>query len=132
MATPSLDMLCAWWVSAQQLPTYKERILQCLLFLSTIICIYYIIYPSYISPLAKIPNAHPLSPLTQLWIDWKRYSGREIQTIHEAFQKKGPFVRLGPNEVAVNTISNGVTTAHGHGWENFDKTQWYDFFINHG
>ena len=63
---------------------------------------------------------------------WKRYCGKEVETTYAAFQAKGPVVRLGPNEVAVNTIQGGVRTAHGHGWENFDKTQWYDFFVNHG
>jgi hypothetical protein len=45
---------------------------------------------------------------------------------------KGPVVRLGPNEVAVNSIAYGVGTAHGHGLDNLDKTPWYNFFVNHG
>lgn len=104
-----------------------------LLLLGAVFIVYRtVIYPIYLSPLAKIPNAHPLAPITQLWMDWRRYSGREVQTTYQAFQEKGPVVRLGPNEVAVNMIDGGVRTAHGHGSENFDKSSWYDFFMNHG
>ena len=89
----------------------------------------FIIYPVYLSPLAKIPNAHFLSPLTSLWIHWRRFRGQEIQTVDEAFQQKGPVVRLGPNELSVNMIDGGIRTIHGGG---FEKTEWYDFFMNHG
>lgn len=33
----------------------------------------FIIYPAYQSPLAKIPSAHTLAPLTPLWIHWRRF-----------------------------------------------------------
>ncbi|KAF2001786.1 cytochrome P450 [Amniculicola lignicola CBS 123094] len=92
----------------------------------------FIIYPIFFSPLKRIPYAHPLAIFTPLWMDWRRFVGREVQTTNEAFKKYGPYVRLGPNEVAVNTIPGGITTVHGHGFENFDKTSWYDFFINYG
>lgn len=88
-----------------------------------------VIYPAYHSPLARIPNAHILSPWTPLWIHWRRFWGQEIHTVNEAFRKKGPVVRLGPNELSVNIIDGGVRTVHGGG---FAKTQWYDFFMNHG
>lgn len=92
----------------------------------------FIVYPIFYSSLACIPCAHPLAAFTSLWMDWRRFTGREVETAYEAFRKYGPYVKLGPNEVAVNTIPAGITTAHGHGFENFDKTDWYDFFINYG
>ncbi|KAF2790985.1 cytochrome P450 [Melanomma pulvis-pyrius CBS 109.77] len=92
----------------------------------------FVVHPLFFSPLVRIPCAHPLAAVTSLWMDWRRFTGREVETTWEAFKKHGPYVRLGPNEIAVNTILGGVTTAHGHGFENLDKTSWYDFFINHG
>lgn len=91
-----------------------------------------LIHPIYFSPLAKIPAAHPLAAVTQLWMNWRRYTGREVKTFYDAFKMYGPVVRVGPNELAVNTIDRGVKTVHGHGFENFDKSQWYDFFMNYG
>lgn len=90
----------------------------------------FLIYPIYLSPLSRIPSAHPLAAITPLWMDYRRLTGQEVSTTYAAFQKYGPFVRLGPNEVAVNTITGGVTAAHGHGFQNLDKTSWYNFFIN--
>ena len=92
----------------------------------------YICYPVLISPLSSIPCAHPLAAITPLWMDWKRLTGREVTTTFEAFKNHGPYVRLGPSEIAVNTITGGITNAHGHGPQNFNKTSWYDFFINYG
>ena len=88
-----------------------------------------IIYPTCLSPLANVPNAHFLSPITSLWILWRRYRGQEIHTVNEAFQRKGPVVRLGPNELSVNIVDGGIRTVHGGG---FAKTEWYDFFMNSG
>jgi hypothetical protein len=102
-----------------------------ILALLTLIIYKFLIYPIYLSPLSIIPSAHPLATITPLWMDYRRLTGKEVSTTYAAFQKYGPFVRLGPNEVAVNTITGGVTAAHGHGFQNLDKTSWYDFFVNH-
>lgn len=130
----SMGILTVTWT--QWLEAWSSRgpfVLPSLLTVVFLLIIYKLLmFPIYLSPLAKIPNAHRLSPITQLWMHWRRYSGRELHTTYEAFQQKGPVVRLGPNEVAVNVIQGGVRTAHGHGFENLDKTYWYDFFINHG
>lgn len=88
-----------------------------------------VIYPMYFSPLAKVPPAHFLSPLTSLWINWKRFNNQGVPTVYKAFQEKGPVIRLGPNELSVNIIDGGIRTVYGGG---FAKTQWYEFFINHG
>ena len=97
--------------------------------LLAVIAYKFIIYPAYLSPLSKIPNAHILSPWISLWIHWRRFWGQEIQTTDEAFQKHGPAARLGPNELSVNMIDGGIRSIHG-GW--FEKMEWYDYFMNHG
>ena len=53
-----------------------------------------------------------------------------METIQAAFERHGLIVRLGPNEVAVNDISEVTSIIHGH--PGFDKTDWYDFFVNFG
>lgn len=113
------------------LPIFLSATPFLVLALLTLLTYKLLIYPIFLSPLSLIPSAHPLAAITPLWMDYRRLTGKEVSTTHAAFQKYGPFVRLGPNEVAVNTITGGVTAAHGHGFQNLDKTSWYDFFINH-
>lgn len=98
-----------------------------LLILSTYFIYTYIVYPTCISPLRSIPAAHPTAPFSSFWILFTRYTSRENQTIHNAHLKHGPVVRLGPNEVAVNTIARGVKTIYSG---NFEKHRWYDQMAN--
>lgn len=101
-----------------------------ILVLSSVYLIYtYIIYPIYISPLRHVPSAHPTAPFSPLWILYKRYTSQQNKAIHDAHLKHGPFIRLGPNEVAVNTISHGVKTIYSG---NFEKHRWYDQMVNFG
>lgn len=90
-----------------------------------------VIYPTIFSPLSKIPAAHPLASVTSLWIQWQRFRDREFQCISAAFTRKGPYVRLGPNEIAINSME-GVLSVYGVGSNNFDKHQSYEYFITHG
>ena len=62
----------------------------------------YLIYPLAISPLSKLPRAHPLCSISEKWLDWQRK--REAKTLFEAHQQHGPIVRLGPREVSVNSL----------------------------
>ena len=82
----------------------------------------YFLYPAFHSPLAKIPNAHFTSSLSSLWILWKRYTNQESRAIHAAHVKHGDIVRLGPNEVSVSSVDEGVRTVYGGGYE---KWSWY-------
>jgi hypothetical protein len=87
----------------------------------------YVIYPYFLSPLSKIPNAHFTSPITSLWISRRRKAQREIKTIYELHQQHGTVVQLGPNELSVNSI-DGLRTIYTGG---FEKTAWYsDVFVN--
>ncbi|KAI1965948.1 hypothetical protein LOZ58_000849 [Ophidiomyces ophidiicola] len=92
----------------------------------------WVLYPLYLSPLAKIPSAHPLAAVTSLWIQWKRLTNKEFDAVVCGFRQKGPYIRLGPSEVAVNTMEGGVKNIYGIGSDNFDKSPWYNFFQNHG
>ncbi|KAI9678808.1 MAG: hypothetical protein M1817_005867 [Caeruleum heppii] len=89
----------------------------------------YIIQPCFISPLSKIPNAHPTSAISSLWITWVRYRHRQNRAVHAAHEAHGPVVRLGPNEVSINCVDRGLRTVYTGG---FEKPDWYSFFENHG
>jgi hypothetical protein len=91
----------------------------------------FIIYPAFFSPLAKVPSAHPLAPFTSAWIQLQRCRNKEFQCIEAAFKSKGPYVRLGPNEIAVNN-KEGFQSIYGVGSKNFDRHKSYEFFITHG
>ncbi|KAF4880085.1 Tryprostatin B 6-hydroxylase [Colletotrichum siamense] len=92
---------------------------------------HFIVYPLFWSPLASIPAAHPLCHITSLWIHWKRLRGQEYECVSEAFLSKGPYVRLGPREVAVNDIE-AVRNGWGVGSSSFDKHHSYTYFGTHG
>ncbi|KFY35063.1 hypothetical protein V494_06232 [Pseudogymnoascus sp. VKM F-4513 (FW-928)] len=89
----------------------------------------FIIYPSLISPLSKIPNAHWSAPYAPFWILWVRFNARENRNVRSAHLKLGSVVRLGPNEISVGTIDGGVKTVFGGG---FEKGDWYAAFDNYG
>lgn len=89
----------------------------------------YVVHPAFVSPLSKIPNAHFTVPILPLWMWWKRWKGTENRTIHSLHQRHGPVVRVGPNELSVNSI-DGLRTIYIGG---FEKTDWYrGLFLNYG
>jgi hypothetical protein len=97
--------------------------------LLSLLVYHHIIYPLFVSPLAKIPNAHPLAPLTSLWVLQLRYRACENKTLYEAHQRLGPIVRIAPNEVSVVCQEGGVKVIYGKGYE---KSQWHEVFMNFG
>jgi len=89
----------------------------------------YILCPAFLSPLAKIPNAHFSSPFSSLWILWIRFRRRENRTLFACHERLGPIIRLGPKELSVNCV-DGVRTIYGGGYEKHD---WYtNIFDNYG
>jgi hypothetical protein len=88
----------------------------------------FVIYPAFISPLSKVPNAHWSSPISPLWILWTRYRVRENRVVHAAHLKYGSVIRLAPNELSVNDVA-GLRTVYVGG---FEKGQWYSIFDNYG
>ncbi|KAH7066474.1 putative cytochrome P450 monooxygenase [Paraphoma chrysanthemicola] len=94
-------------------------------------CAYrYIIYPAFLSPLSHIPSAHFTCSIHPIWIWWKRRGGRQgIHAIFSAHERKGPVVRLGPNEISVASL-DGLRQIYVGG---FRKPKWYaEQFINYG
>lgn len=100
---------------------------------SIILCLFaiykYLIYPAYISPLAKIPTPHFTCSFSRIWILYSRYQCRENRTILAAHEKFGPVLRLGPNEISVCGIDGGLRTVYGGG---FEKADWYNVFGHYG
>ena len=81
------------------------------------------------SPLNVIPNAHFTAPFSRLWITWTRATGREFSTRLAAHRRLGPVVRLGPQELGIDCLEEGVRTVYGRSW---DKASLYDMFTNFG
>jgi len=95
----------------------------------SILAVYkYIIYPAFLSPLSKVPNAHWTAPISPLWILWTRFSCYENRTLYSAYLKLGPVIRIGPNEISVNDVA-GLRTVYAGG---FEKGEWYSIFDNYG
>jgi hypothetical protein len=88
----------------------------------------FIIYPAFISPLSKVPNAHWTAPFSPAWIIWTRFRARENRTVHAAHLRLGPVIRLAPNELSVNDVA-GLKTVYAGG---FEKGEWYSIFDNYG
>ncbi|KAI1141826.1 cytochrome P450 [Hypoxylon sp. FL0543] len=88
----------------------------------------YILYPAIFSPLSKIPKAHWSCSISPAWILWARFKSRENRTLHAAHQQHGPIVRVGPNELSVNSIEAVKTIYQG----GFEKHEWYSLFNNYG
>ncbi|KAL7622514.1 hypothetical protein AAE478_008021 [Parahypoxylon ruwenzoriense] len=102
--------------------------LPAVLFLAVAFFYQYVIYPAAFSPLCKVPSAHWSCSFSPAWILWARFKSRENRTLHAAHQRRGPIVRVGPNELSVNSV-DAVKTIYQGG---FDKHQWYSVFNNYG
>ncbi|CAN8097683.1 unnamed protein product [Discula destructiva] len=89
---------------------------------------HFYIYPAFISPLSKIPNAHWSVSVSPLWILHKRFKHRENGSLTAAHKKYGPFVRIAPNEVSVDNL-DAVKQVYIGG---FEKPEWYSIFDNYG
>ncbi|PYI08649.1 cytochrome P450, partial [Aspergillus sclerotiicarbonarius CBS 121057] len=71
----------------------------------------YLLHPYFLSPLSRIPNAHPTSPITAKWITSKRTHTQEVQAIYAAHRHHGPIIRLAPNELHINSLA-GLRTIY--------------------
>lgn len=88
---------------------------------------HYVLYPTYISPLSKIPSAHPTSSFLPTWLWWMRRIGRESRSIFAAHQRHGPIVRLAPNEVSVASL-DGLRKIYVGG---FRRSDWFLLLRNY-
>ncbi|KAK5998680.1 Cytochrome P450 monooxygenase aneF-like protein [Cladobotryum mycophilum] len=90
-----------------------------------------IVYRIFLSPLSKLPSVHPLANVTDLWIQWHRWRGTYLDVLADAFARKGPYIRLGPDEFAANT-KEAVLSIYGVGANNLDKHKTYANYRTHG
>ncbi|PQE31157.1 cytochrome P450 monooxygenase protein [Rutstroemia sp. NJR-2017a WRK4] len=81
------------------------------------------------SPLNAIPNASLTAPFSRAWLLWIRATSTEYSTCLAAHRRHGPVIRIGPNEISVNSIDDGVRTIYGGNWE---KSSMYDMFTQFG
>lgn len=82
----------------------------------------YIIHPVFLSPLSRVPTAHASASISSLWILWVRHQFAENGMLLAAHSRLGPVVRLGPNEISVNCVDDGLRTIYPGG---FEKSRWY-------
>ena len=88
----------------------------------------FVLFPAFLSPLSRIPNAHWSTPFSRLWILWIRFVHRENRTLHSVHGRLGPVVRVGPNELSISDIDSVRTVYQG----GFEKPVWYSVFDNYG
>lgn len=82
----------------------------------------FVIYPTFLSPLSKIPNAHFTAPITSLWIRYLRRNGQiGTRQLLAAHNRHGPIVRISPNELSVASL-DGLRQIYTNGME---KAPWY-------
>ncbi|CAG8971822.1 hypothetical protein HYALB_00001933 [Hymenoscyphus albidus] len=82
----------------------------------------YILTPLFLSPLSRIPSAHPSCHIFPVWINYIRFFNIENGTLFRLHQQKGPILRIGPNELSINCYEGGIKTIFGGGYE---KTSYY-------
>ncbi|KAF2660343.1 cytochrome P450 [Lophiostoma macrostomum CBS 122681] len=89
----------------------------------------YFLHPLFLSPLSRVPGP-PLNSLTKWRLALSDYRGTRTRTIHSLHQLYGPLVRVGPNEVAFNSLS-ALKLIFGAG-SGFERTAFYDMFDVYG
>ena len=89
---------------------------------------HFIVYPRFISPLARIPNAHWSAPFSRIWALYTRFYHVENRTLLAAHRRLGPVIRVAPNELSIDGFDCVRTVYQG----GFEKTVWYSVFDNYG
>ena len=84
-----------------------------------------ILYRLSLHPLAKYPGPR-LAAITDIYLAWYAYKGSRHLAFHNAHLKYGPYVRLGPNLLSVNTAT-GLKTIYGFR-SNVKKASFYEAF----
>lgn len=90
----------------------------------------HIVQPAFISVLSKLPAIHWTAHISPAWILYRRWKLVDTFEVHNAHERLGPIVRLGPNEISVNSVEGGIRTVYSGGYE---KGAWYsNVFSNYG
>lgn len=91
--------------------------------------IHSICWSLFISPLSQIPGPKAFA-LTKWRLAYEDYKGSRTRKIHALHAEYGPVVRIGPNEVAFNSLS-ALRTIYGAG-SGFERTDFYHMFAAYG
>jgi hypothetical protein len=90
----------------------------------------FVLYPTFFSPLAKIPAANWHARFCPLWSYYIKWANIENETTYQLHLKHGNIVRMGPSELSVNCYEGGLKTIYTGG---FPKTDFYkNRFTNYG
>lgn len=81
-----------------------------------------VLYVFLLSPLSKIPSAHWTARLSRTWLLYIQWTGAEHAVKMAAHAHLGPVVVIGPNEISVSGIDDGVDVVYGGG---FDRSSLY-------
>ncbi|RAQ41595.1 benzoate 4-monooxygenase cytochrome P450 [Aspergillus flavus] len=91
--------------------------------------LYYICWSLFSSPLARIPGPKSFA-LTKWRLAYEDYKGTRTRKIHALHERYGPVVRIGPNEVAFNSLP-ALRAIYGAG-SGFERTNFYSMFAIYG
>lgn len=83
---------------------------------------YRALYNLLFSPLASIPGPRAAA-MSDSWLKWHTIRLQRTTVIHNALQRYGPVVRIGPNKIA---LSSPVDVRRIYSSESFLKSDWYD------
>lgn len=88
------------------------------------------IYRATFAPLSKLPG--PLYTLfSDVFLMYKEFTAQRRVYIHELHKRFGPVVRLGPNEVSFTSLE-ALKEIYQSGGSGYDKTEFYNLFIQYG
>jgi cytochrome P450 len=85
----------------------------------------FVIYPAFLSPLAKIPAAHPTASVSGLWFWWAERTDCQAASLLDAHRRKGPVVRVEPNHVHFAS-QDALRVIYHVG--RFDRNEWWTQF----
>jgi hypothetical protein len=84
-----------------------------------------VLYRLTLHPLAKYPGPF-LAKVTDIYLAWYAYKGSRHLAFHNAHAQYGPYVRLGPNLLSINTAT-GLKSIYGFR-SNVKKANFYKAF----
>lgn len=91
--------------------------------------VHYICQALLFGPLARIPGPKSFA-LTKWRLAFEDYKGTRTRKLHALHKEHGPVIRVGPNEVAFNSLS-AMRAIYGAG-SGFERTNFYDMFSAYG
>lgn len=76
----------------------------------------FVVYPTFLSPLSKVPNAHWSSGFCPIWIHCVKRTKQENREVYRLHMEKEPAVRVAPNLVSVNCFEDGLKRIYHGGF----------------